>query len=43
MLSRIARWIFGVVILQGVVLAVLAWLLPGLLIEGVAALIGLTL
>ena len=43
MLARIARWIFGVVVLQGAVLAVLAWLLPGFRIEGVAALIGLTL
>jgi putative membrane protein len=43
MLARIVRWVLGVVVLQGGLLAVLAWLLPGFAIEGVAALVGLTL
>jgi uncharacterized membrane protein YvlD (DUF360 family) len=43
MLARIVRWVLGVVVLQGGLLAVLAWLLPGFQIEGVAALVGLTL
>jgi hypothetical protein len=43
MLARIVRWFLGVVVLQGVLLAILAVFLPGFRIEGWAALIGLTL
>jgi hypothetical protein len=37
MLARIVRWVLGVVVLQGGLLIVLAWLLPGFAIEGLAA------
>jgi hypothetical protein len=40
---RLGRWFFSVVVLQGLLLFILSLLVPGFEIEGLAALVGLTL